>query len=67
MGLVTAAGADGRWTRTFTDPAFHLGGGVRINVTPHVFIRPELRGLFVTADDDVQSLGAVSVGFGYRF
>ena len=67
MGLVTAAGADGRWTTTFTDPAFHLGGGVRINVTPHVFIRPELRGLFVAADDDVQSLGAVSVGFGYRF
>ena len=67
MGPVAAAGADGTWTRTFTDPAFHLGGGVRINVTPHMFIRPELRGLFVAADDEVQSLGALSVGFGYRF
>jgi hypothetical protein len=68
LGSMTAPGGDGPWaTRTFTDPAFHLGGGVRINATPHVFIRPELRGLFVMADSDVQSLGTVSVGFGYRF
>lgn len=68
LGAMNTPGIGGTWpTRTFTDPAVHLGGGVRINLTPNVFIRPEVRGLFVVADNAVESLGAVSAAFGYRF
>lgn len=65
---VNAPLAGGQWpSRTFTDPAFHLGVGARVALAPHVFVRPEFRGLFVAADGDVQSLGIASVAFGYQF
>jgi universal stress protein family protein len=47
--------------------AVHLGSGVRVNVTPTMFIRPEVQELFVVADNGVESLGVASAAFGYRF
>jgi hypothetical protein len=68
LGIVTVPPAGAGWpTRAFTDPAFHVGAGTRIEVAPRLFLRPELRGLFVVGDGDVHSLGAASVAFGYRF
>lgn len=68
LGAVTAPISVNGWpTRTFTDPAFHLGTGVRWYATPQVFIRPEFRGLFVVGDRRVQSLGSASIAVGYRF
>ena len=68
LGAVVAPLQGNKWpTRTFTDPAFHLGVGARLHVTPHVFVRPEFSGLFVAANRHVQSLGVTSVAFGYRF
>ena len=68
LGTVVAPSAGGPWlTRTFTDPAFHLGVGARLRLTPHLVVRPEMRGLFVVADRDVQSLGVLSLALSYRF
>jgi hypothetical protein len=68
LGAVVAPSQGSAWpTRTFTDPAFHLGVGARLHLTSHVFVRPEFSGLFIAANRDVQSLGMTSVAFGYRF
>jgi hypothetical protein len=68
LGALTASNVVNGWpTRTFTDPAIHLGTGVRLYATRQVFVRPELRGLFVVGDGRVQSLAAVSVALGYAF
>jgi hypothetical protein len=68
LGALTAPSVVDGWpTRTFTDPAFHLGTGVRLYATRQVFVRPELRGLFVVGDGRVQSLATASVALGYAF
>lgn len=68
LGAMAAPITVSGWpTRTFTDPAFHVGTGVRWYPTPQVFVRPEFRGLFVVGNGRVQSLGSASCGVGYRF
>jgi hypothetical protein len=60
--------ADGRWgMRSFTDPTLNFGGGVRFNVTPHLFVRPDARALVVVASGDTYTVGVFSLGLGYRF
>jgi hypothetical protein len=60
--------ADGRWgERTFTDPALTFGGGVRLDVTRSLYVRPDVRALMVVADGDTFTVGTFSVGLGYRF
>ena len=60
--------ADGRWgMRSFTDPALTLGGGIRLDVTDRVSIRPDIRALVAFANSDRLVLTTMTVGVGYRF
>jgi hypothetical protein len=63
---VPAQGA-GFGTRTFTDPAVSLGGGLRIAVASHVFVRPDVRVLLVHGGGVTETYGAFSLAVGYRF
>lgn len=68
LGAVSVPPPGTSWpTRTFTDPAFHLSAGARIRLTPHVLVRPEVRGLLVAGNRHALGLGSVSVGLGYLF
>ncbi|HLG54272.1 MAG TPA: hypothetical protein VI485_03010 [Vicinamibacterales bacterium] len=59
---------DGRWgMRSFTDPALTLGGGIRLDVTDRVSIRPDVRALVAFANSDRLLLTTMTVGVGYRF
>ncbi len=61
-------GMDGRWgMRSFTDPAFSVGGGVRFNVTDRLYVRPDARALIVMADGDRYTVGTFTLGLGVRF
>jgi hypothetical protein len=53
--------------RSFTDPAVNFGGGVRFDVGPHVFLRPDARVLVAFADGDTYSIGLFTIHVGYRF
>lgn len=67
MGVMQVP-SDGRWgMRTFGDPALSVGGGVRMNVTERVFVRPEVRALVAFADGRSLTTGLFTVGLGYRF
>jgi len=60
--------AVGGWeTRSFTDPALSLGGGVRLNLTEHLMLRPDLRALVIFAHGDTHTLGVFVLNLGYRF
>lgn len=63
--VVPASGTLG--SRSFTDPTVNFGGGVRFDVSPHVFVRPDFRMLVVAAEGDTYSLGVFTIQFGYRF
>lgn len=61
-------GADGRWgRRSFTDPAIILGGGVRLNLTDRLYVRPQARALIVMADGRRHRIGTFTMGFGLTF
>lgn len=67
LGQMTVP-ADGRWgMRSFTDPALTLGGGVQFDITPRLYIRPDVRALVVFANRDRLALTTMTIGFGYRF
>ncbi|HXV62022.1 MAG TPA: hypothetical protein VEK15_15090 [Vicinamibacteria bacterium] len=53
--------------RSFTDPALNFGGGVRVDVGRHIFIRPDARVLVALAEGDTYSLGVFTLHIGYRF
>jgi hypothetical protein len=60
--------ASGPWhTRSFTDPAVSVGGGLRVNLTDHLMMRPDVRALIVFAEGDTYTLGVYGIQFGYRF
>jgi hypothetical protein len=64
--MVVPAGAV--WeSRSFTDPAMSVGGGIRLNVTQHLMVRPDIRALLVFADGDTHTMTVVGVNVGYRF
>ena len=59
---------NGTWeTRSFSDPALSVGGGVRIDVTDRLVLRPDLRALVVFSDGQTHTLGVFVVNLGYRF
>ena len=59
---------NGVWDdRSFTDPALTLGGGVRINLTDRLMLRPDLSALMIFGDGDTETLGVFVVHLGYRF
>lgn len=60
--------SNGSWMmRSFTDPALTVGGGIRINVTNRIYVRPDARALVVFAGGDRMVLTNMVVGLGYRF
>ena len=60
--------SDGRWMmRSFSDPALTVGGGMRINLTSRIYVRPDVRALVVFANSDRLVLTNMVVGIGYRF
>lgn len=63
--MVPAGGAWG--TRTFTDPALTLGGGVRFNLASHLEVRPDARAIVVFDGRDAYTVGMFGVNLGYRF
>jgi hypothetical protein len=67
MGVMTVP-ADGRWgMRSFTDPALVIGGGVRLGLTPHLSVRPDVRAITVFGGGHMNTVGAFSLNLGYRF
>jgi hypothetical protein len=60
--------ADGRWgRRSFSDPTVSLGGGVRVDVSKKVYVRPDARALLVLGGGDTYTVGSFLVSLGYRF
>ncbi len=60
--------ADGRWgMHSFGDPAVSVGGGVRMDVSARVYVRPEFRALVAFADGRSFTTGLFTMGIGYRF
>lgn len=58
----------GAWeTRTFTDPAVNIGGGLRLNLGEHLMVRPDARALVVLANGETHTLGVFVVHVAYRF
>ncbi len=67
MGALTVPG-DGRWGgRAFTDPALSLGGGVRLDLTERVFVKPDVRMLMIIGGGQSYTVGVFSFNAGYRF
>ena len=60
-----AAAASLEGTRR-TDGLLSLGGGVRFEAGPHVFVRPDVRAQLVFSGD-TRVLGLFTLNFGYRF
>lgn len=59
---------NGHWgMRSFTDPVLTLGGGIRIDLTDRLYVRPDVRALLVFANNDRLVLTNMVVGIGYRF
>jgi hypothetical protein len=59
---------DGRWhMRSFTDPMVVLGGGVRIDLGPRFFVRPDARALMIFGGGDTTTVGTFNIGLGVRF
>jgi hypothetical protein len=58
----------GAWeTRSFTDPAVSMGGGLRFNLTEYLMVRPDIRALVVFADGNTHTVGVFGMQVGYRF
>lgn len=58
----------GGWgSRSFTDPAVSIGGGIRFNVNEHVMVRPDIRALVAFAAGETHTLGVFGMQVGYRF
>lgn len=59
---------NGMWgMRSFTDPAVSLGGGVRLDLSERLSVRPDARALVVIGNGDSYTIGVFSFNVGYRF
>jgi len=52
--------------RSYTDGMLTMGGGVRFDAGPHVFVRPDARAQLVFSNN-TRVLGLFTLNFGYRF
>lgn len=58
----------GRWhMQGFTDPAVSVGGGLRLDLTNRLYVRPDVRAVSVIGDGDTYTVGSVTISVGYRF
>lgn len=51
---------------SYTDGMLTMGGGVRLDAGPHVFVRPDVRAQLVFSNN-TRVLGLFTLNFGYRF
>ena len=51
----------------FTDPAVSVGGGVRLDLTNHLYVRPDVRAVAIFGGGDTYSVGSITFSVGYRF
>lgn len=67
LGQMMVPGSGGWGMRSFNDPAISLGAGVRLEVSPRFFVRPDARALVVIANGTTYTVGVMTIGLGYRF
>jgi hypothetical protein len=67
LGQMMVPGSGGWGMRSFNDPAISLGAGVRLEVSPRFFVRPDARALVVIANGSTYTVGVMTIGLGYRF
>lgn len=67
MGARNAPGDGFGHMPGFTDPAVSVGGGVRLDLTNHLYVRPDVRAVTVFGGGDTYSIGSITVSVGYRF
>jgi hypothetical protein len=51
----------------FTDPAVSVGGGVRLDLTRRLYVRPDVRAVTVFGGGHTDSVGSLTFSLGYRF
>ncbi len=60
--------ANGRWgMRSFADPALSVGGGIKLDISSRLYVRPDARALIVIANRDTYTVGVMSIGLGFKF
>lgn len=60
--------AGGRWhMQGFTDPAVSVGGGVRLDLTNRIYVRPDVRAVTIIGGGDTYTVGSGTISVGYRF
>lgn len=67
LGSLTVPAAGAWGSRSWTDPAVTLGGGVRLHVNDRFIVRPDARALLVFANGATHTVGVFGVNVGYRF
>lgn len=67
MGNITIPASGMMGGRSFTDPAAIFGGGVTLNASERIYVRPEARALMVFGDGDTYTLGFFTLRVGFRF
>jgi hypothetical protein len=67
MGALNAPGDSFGHMPGFTDPAVSVGGGVRLDLTNHLYVRPDVRALTIFGGGDTYSIGSITFSVGYRF
>jgi len=67
LGPLTVPGSGAWGSRSFTDPALSLGGGLLLDVTERVSIRPDARVLVLFGDGSRHAVGQLGLHVGWRF
>lgn len=67
MGDVSIPASGMMARRSFTDPAAIFGGGVTLNASDRIYVRPEARALMVFGGGDTYTLGFFTLRVGFRF
>jgi hypothetical protein len=67
MGALNAPGDGFGHMPGFTDPAVSVGGGVRLDLTNHLYVRPDVRAVTIFGGGDTYSIGSITFSVGYRF
>jgi len=67
MGALNAPGDSFGHMPGFTDPAVSVGGGVRLDLTNHLYVRPDVRAVTIFGGGDTYSVGSITFSVGYRF
>jgi hypothetical protein len=66
-GRVAALATPTKHMQGFTDPAVSVGGGLRLDLTNRVYVRPDVRAVSVIGGGDIYTVGSFTISVGYRF